>query len=224
MAQTLPGYQLIDLDRWPRREHFQYYRDTIKCSYSLTARLDVTELVQYAKERGLRFYGCFLYAVSRAVNEQEEMRMMLDQTGAPGLWDEVHPNFTVFHPDDHTFSDLWTEYHRDFGAFYQDFVQTVERYGASHGVKGRPGQPANFFCISCVPWMDYTGFSSQSVGEPALFPILTFGRYTRTEGRDTLPLTLTISHASADGYHAAQFFQSLQALLTAFPRLAEQNK
>ncbi len=219
MDQQLPQYRKIDLERWPRREHFQYYRNIVRCGYSLTAKICVTQAVSFAREQGLRFYGCFLYAAARAVNGLDEMKMMLTPEGGPGVWEQVHPSFTVFHQDDQTFSDLWTGYHPDFWTFYREFEETLERYGNNHGVKARPDQPANFFCVSCVPWLDYTGFATQSVGDPALFPILTFGKYTQVEGECTLPVTLTISHASADGYHACQFFQKLQEQLDGLGRM-----
>ena len=211
-----PRYHLLDPETWPRREHYRYYRQFLKCGYSLTARLDVTEAAAYARRNGKRFYGCFLYAAAKAVNSMDEMKMMTAPDGAPGVWEEVHLNFTVFHEDDKTFTDLWTAYRPDFANFYQEWDRVTAEYGGVHGVKGRPGQPANFFCISCVPWLDYTGYNTYTPGEPALFPILTFGRYTESAGRLTLPATVTIAHAAADGYHTAQLFQRLQAELDAF--------
>ncbi|WP_241977535.1 CatA-like O-acetyltransferase [Cryobacterium sp. TMS1-13-1] len=35
----------IDLDKWPRREHFEHYLTRVECSYAITAELDVTEMV-----------------------------------------------------------------------------------------------------------------------------------------------------------------------------------
>lgn len=220
MENQWPQYRAIDLDAWPRREHFQYYRSSVRCGYSLTTRIDAGPAVRLARSRRLRFYGCFLYAIARTVNEIDEMKMMLTPDGLPGVWEQVHPNFTVFHEDDKTFSDLWTEYHRDFSKFYGGFESVLQQYGENHGVKGRPGQPANFFCTSCVPWMDYTGFATQSMGDPALFPIVTFGRYREENGACPLPVTLTISHAAADGYHASQFFLRLQKTLDQFSQIA----
>lgn len=221
MENHLPAYRKIDVETWPRREHFQYYRTALPCGYSLTARVDVTEALAFARKTGKRFYGCLLYAAARTVNEMDEMKMMVTPEGDPGIWEAVHPNFTVFHEDDKTFSDLWTEYRPEFPDFYQGFSQTLARYGDCHGIKGRPGQPANFFCISCVPWLDYTGYATHTAGAPALFPILTFGRYTQAEGRSTLPVTLTIAHAAADGYHVGVFFQKLEERLQAFREMED---
>lgn len=210
------SYKLIDLECWPRREHFQYYREKLKCSYSLTGRVDVTALVNYAREKELKTFPCLMYAVCRSVNELDEMKMMVTPEGMPGIWEEVHPNFTVFHPEDETFTDLWMEYHPSLPDFYGSFQETIAQFGDCRGIKGRPGQPPNFFCVSCVPWMDYAGYASYSVGEPALFPIVTFGKYTLSDGRYTMPVTVTISHAAADGYHTCKLFHKLQEILDEF--------
>lgn len=214
-----PAYRTIELETWPRREHFRYYREAVVCGYSLTSRVDVTETLAYARRTGRRFYGCFLFALSQAVNGMDEMKLMLTPDGAPGIWEVVHPSFTVFHEDDKTFSDLWTAYDPDFPVFYEEFARVLAQYGDCHGIKGRPGQPANFFCASCVPWMDYTGYATHTAGAPALFPIFTFGRYTQTGNRFTLPVTLTIGHAAADGYHASLLFRRLEESLRAFGAL-----
>jgi chloramphenicol O-acetyltransferase type A len=35
----------IDVSHWPRREHFEHYRDRAPCTYAMTIDVDVTELV-----------------------------------------------------------------------------------------------------------------------------------------------------------------------------------
>ena len=97
------------------------------------------------------------------------------------------------------------------------FINDMETYKDVKGPKGKEGQPPNFFCISCVPWMDFTGYSTWvPTGRPNLFPIITFGKYVEEEGRRRLSAALTISHASADGYHASMFFERLQEVLDEF--------
>lgn len=40
--------------------------------------------------------------------------------------------------------------------------------------------------------------------------MITFGKYEKIDGCFVLPLTIQISHAIADGYHVALFFEKLQ--------------
>lgn len=207
-------FNYIDLDNWERREHFEYYRTKIRCGYSCTVQLDVTSFLKKTKLKNLKFYPSFVYCVAKIVNSMKEFRMAVDEEGRPGYYDVSNPNMTIFHKENNTFSDMWTEYYPIFDEFYKSTVNNMNKYGTVLGIKARKEQPANFFCISCVPWLSYTSYNTNVPGgEPNLFPIITFGRYTDCNGKYTMPFTLNISHAAADGYHSSKFINDLQELL-----------
>ena len=204
----------IDLTSWPRREHFHYYRNILPCGDSVTVPLDVTALWDQCREKDLKFYPAFIWCVSHTILAHPAFRMGVDAQGNPGTHDVLHPNYTVFHEDDHTFSDLWTEHDEDFSLFYENFLADLAQYGGNHGMKAKPNQPANFYCISCVPWLDFTGYASTVPGgSPQLFPVMTYGKFTVKDGRRTMPLAINIAHAAADGWHTAQFIQDLQTCI-----------
>lgn len=207
-------FQLINQEEWSRKDHFQYYINSLKCGYTVTVRMDVTNLYRQVKQQHLKFYPAFIYCAAKVVNEKPEFRMGLDDQGNLGYWDIIHPNFTIFHKDDHTFSDIWSYYDPDFAKCYENIVGDMEKYKDQKGPKAKDCQPPNFFCISCVPWMDFTGYSTWvPEGQPNLFPIITFGKYVEENQRMKLSAALTISHAAADGYHTSMFFQRLQEVL-----------
>ncbi|MBQ2412745.1 MAG: hypothetical protein II313_04905, partial [Anaerotignum sp.] len=81
----------------------------------------------------------------------------------------------------------------------------------------RSGRDLERLDASCAPWLDYAAYCPVNYGgSPNLFPIITFGKYTEENGRFTMPLTLTISHACMDGYHLSVFFNGLQEKLDQF--------
>ena len=208
----------IDLSPWPRREHFHYYRNILPCGYSVTVQLDLTRFQAMLRDQGLKFYPSFIWCVSHTILSHPAFRMGVDQEGNPGTHDVLHPNYTIFHPDDHTFSDLWTEHSEDFSQFYRNFQADQAAYGDNHGIKAKPGQPANFYCISCAPWLDFTGYASTvSGGQPNLFPVITCGQMVREGDKVRMAMAINISHAAADGWHTAQFVRDLQALLDTIP-------
>lgn len=207
-------FNYIDLKNWERLEHFNYYRNIIKCGYSCTVQLDVTNLLNQVNEKGLRFYPVFVYCVAKIVNSMKEFRMAIDSEGNPGYYDVSNPNLTIFHEKTHTFSDMWTEYDPDFNKFYTNTVNNMEKYKDAKGVKARPNQPPNFFCISCVPWLSYSAYNTYvPSGEPNMFPLITFGKYIENNGKLSMPFTINIAHACADGYHTSKFLNDLQSLI-----------
>ena len=81
--------------------------------------------------------------------------MGVDQEGRPGYFDVMHPNFTIFHKDDHTFSDIWSYYDDDFQTCYQNIINDMETYKDVKGPKGKEGQPPKLLLVSpvCHGWI-----------------------------------------------------------------------
>lgn len=210
-------FQVVDVEKWERKEHFKYYTEQIKCGYSITANLDVTLFKELLEKNNLKFYPSFIYCVTYNVNLMPEFRMRLGENNQLIIYDIVHPNYTIFHNDDHTFSDIWSEYTSDFYKFYNNYKDDMERYSNVKGIKAKPTQPKNFYCISCVPWVSFTGYSTYSSGcTPALMPIITYGKYHEENGKWIMPFTVTISHAAADGYHVSKLINSIQMTIDKF--------
>ena len=206
------AFHKIDMDNWERREHYYYYRDFIKTRYNLCGEIDITGLLSQIREKRLHFYLVFLYVVIHTVNEIKELRMCLDEDGALGYWDVCHPSYTIFHKDDLTFSDIWTEYSPDFQTFYERACQDMETFQDVKGIKAKPDTPPNFCPISCIPWISFTGFGSDTYAESnMLYPVILFGKYHENEkGQILLPLSIAVNHMVADGYHTCLFFQKIQ--------------
>ena len=206
-----PKYTMIEENKWARKEHFHYYQEQIPCSHSMTVQVDVTECLSIAHMKKRHFTALLMYAVCKTVNELDCMKMMTAEDGSPGIWKVTNPVFTVFHPDDQTFSDLWMDYLENPVSFCDEYDRVIDAFGDRRGIKGRPGQPENFFCFSCTPWTSFTAYSCQAAGKiPPLFPIIDCGRYEKSDTGYHMPVSLTVSHASMDGYHISLFFRRLQ--------------
>ena len=209
------GYKMsfikIDMETWPRKEHYQYYTTQLKTSYQVNVNLDVTELRQFCKERKLRFYPMMIYYIMKVINEIPAFRMAVNEKGELGYYDVSHPQYTIFHEDDCTFSDIWTYYDDDREKFYRDCVQDMENCKDIKGVKAKAGCPQAFTCISCVPWLHFTGVSHDTPGPgPFYVPVITFGKYEEKTGRYEMPFSVFINHAVADGYHTSMLINRIQ--------------
>lgn len=205
------GFRKVDMEIWPRREHYKYYTEILKIEYNVTADVQVDNLLEFCHRTGHKFYPAFICLVTKTVNSLENFLMFKNPSGELCLWDYRVPSYTIFHDDDKTFSDCLSEYSEDFERLYQSVVDDMNRFKHTKGIKVRPNQPANFFCISCAPWTRFTGFSSRVTnGEPQFFPIITGGKYEQSNGKTLMPVSLMIAHAVCDGYHTGLFFQTLQ--------------
>ena len=62
------NYKKVDFITWPRGDLFQFYMDHMRVVMSLTVDMDVTPLVRFVKQRGMKFVGTtIIYAYLQAV-------------------------------------------------------------------------------------------------------------------------------------------------------------
>ena len=201
-------YKKIDLENWCRKEHYLYYTNSLNVEVNMTANIDVSELLSFCHTNGYKFYPTLIYCVTKVLNRIENFKMFKDKNGDLCVWDSLVPNYTIFHEEDHTFSDCWTDFTDDFDSFYKNITYDMELGKTKRGIKVKSGQPANFYCVSCTPWTAFTAVSSRVVnGGAAFFPIITAGKY---DDNYQMPVNITIAHAVADGYHIGLFFSDLQ--------------
>ena len=121
------NYKVVDKETYYRRGVFRHFTEDCKCSTSVTARVDVTELVRHSKETGTRFYVNFLYILSKVLNSREDYRMgYLWQTDELICYDVINPTQYVFHEDTETCTPVYTEFHEDYDRFYDDALRDIE--------------------------------------------------------------------------------------------------
>lgn len=144
----MQAFKKVDMESWPRREHYRYYTEALKVEFNMTAPVDVQNLLRFCHAHGYKFYAAAIYCVTKALGRIENFRMFKNADGELCVWDKIVPNFTFFHPDDCTFSDCWTDFSEDFPTFYNAITADMQTYKDVKGIKTKPNQPANFYCVS----------------------------------------------------------------------------
>jgi len=206
------NFNPIDVDTWDRKPYFEHYLNNVRCTYSLTANLDITLLLTEIKSRGMKLYPALIHMIAALVNRHIEFRTCFDSGGRIGYWDSMSPGYTIFHDENKSFSSIWTPYNEDFSEFYGRYLEDMERYGSLMQFAAKTNEPPNIFSISSIPWVSFTGFNLNIYNEGTyLLPIFTMGKYFRQDNRIQLPLSAQLHHAVCDGYHAGVLFQELQA-------------
>jgi len=204
-------FNIIDFNTYERAEHYNYYIKFIKSKINMSYNIDITEMLSALKENNLKFYPSFIYVIISAINEVKEMRMAKDKDGNLGYFDRCEPSYTIFHKDDHTFSDIWSYCSDDFYESYKNMTDDMEKYKNVKGVKAKENKPENFIPISCVPWLSFSSCSYDTYSEShLLFPVIVFGKYYEENGKTLIPMTVFVPHAVCDGYHICKFFEKVE--------------
>ncbi|MFD0589487.1 type A chloramphenicol O-acetyltransferase [Paenibacillus sp. GCM10027627] len=203
----------IDMDQWSRKPYFEHYLNRIRCTYSLTANIDITMMRAELKGKGIKLYPALLYMITTVVNRHSEFRTCFDSEGRLGVWDRMSPSFTIFHEEDKSFSSIWTPFSEDFQTFYEGYLQETEKYKNVKQLFPDTNEPPNTFPISGIPWVSFTGFNLNIYTDGTyLLPIFTLGKYYGQDEKTLLPLSAQFHHAVCDGYHAGLLFNELQGM------------
>jgi len=212
------GYRVIDKDKYYRKGVYRHFTEDCKCSVSMTARIDVTGLAAYSKEKGTRFYIDFLYILSKVLNSREDYRMgYIWQTDELICYDEINPTQYVFHEDTETCTPVYTKYSPDYETFYNGALRDVEEAKLTREYRLDPADHPNWFDASYIPWLSYDSLNIELPDGYLYFaPIVNWGRYREENGRLMMPVSVRLNHAIADGYLAANVFRLLQQETDAF--------
>ena len=214
-------YKIIDREHYYRKGVFRHFSEDCKCSVSMTARVDVTELVACSKRTSTKFYLHFLYVLSRVLNSREDYRMgWLWQTEQMICWDVIHPTQYVFHEDTETCTPVYTEYCPDYRRFYAQALADLERGKQSREYGLDAANHPNWFDASYISWLSYDALNIELPDGYLYFsPIVNWGKYREENGRLMMPVSVRLNHAVADGYLVALVFRLLQREMDAFAAL-----
>lgn len=204
-------FKPIDTNSWKRKPYFDHYFNQIRCTYSITVNIDITNVLSFKDRNKVKLYPLLIYVISKAVNKYEEFRTAINDRGEIGVWETLSPCYTVFHKDSESFSNIWTEWNDDLNLFLSNFEQDSKRFGQIDRIDAKPNTPANVFPISSLPWTTFTGFNLNIFADGTyLLPIFTYGKYFKDGNRYLIPLSIQVHHAICDGFHVSRLINEIQ--------------
>lgn len=204
--------QKIDLSTWPRAELFRFFSGVSQPFYSVTFRVDVTNLHAYAKAHGISFYYALGYLVTDAVNAVENFRYTI-RAGEVWLLDERIPSLTDRKPGSEQFHIVTLPKPGTLDEFCR---AAKAKSDAQKTFLDQSGEPDDLIYISCTPWFDLTGCTNErDFDKDDNIPRITWGKYVPENGRETLGMSLEVNHRFIDGYHLGLFYKHLQANIDA---------
>lgn len=212
------NYKIIDKETYYRKGVYRHFTEDCKCSVSMTARIDVTELVKFSKEKGTRFYINFLYLLTKVLNSRDDYKTQyLWQTNELICYDVVNPIQYVFHEDTETCTPVYTTYYENYEEFYKNALADVENAKKTREYMLDPENHPNWFDASYISWLSYDSLNVELPdGYIYLLPIINWGKYREENGRLMMPLTVRMNHAVADGYLVANVYRLLEKEIASF--------
>ena len=212
------NYKVIDKEAYYRKGVYRHFTEDCKCSSSVTARIDVTELVGYSKKTETKFYLNFLYLLSKTLNSRDDYRMDYRYESDELIcYDVINPCHYVFHQDTETCTTVHSVYFEDYGTFYRQALLDLEEARKTRAYEPHNKKYPNWFDASYISWLSYDSLNIELPDGYLYFPpIVNWGRYREENGRLMMPVTVRMNHAVADGYLIANVFRLLEQEIRSF--------
>jgi chloramphenicol O-acetyltransferase type A len=206
------SYHKLDIDNWPRKDHFNFFREFEEPFFGVSVHIDCTGAYARAKETNSSFFLYYLYQSLVAANSVENFRYRI--RGEEVLvFDKVNASSTINRADQ-TFGFSYMDYYDDFDTFVEHAVKEIDRVQNSKGlIPAISGE--NVIHYTALPWIDFTSISharSFSFRSDSC-PKIAFGKMKEVNGRRQMAFSIHAHHALMDGYHVGLFLEKFQELM-----------
>jgi chloramphenicol O-acetyltransferase type A len=204
--------QKINPQTWERAATFNFFRTFTEPFHGVCLRVDCTATHRYAKDHGLSVFLSLIHRALAATGQVENFRTRIVD-GEVWLYQQIHGSSVVDRPNG-TFGFAYYPFHPALDAFVHNAVPVMERVRQRNDLE--PAQAQNLIHFSVLPWFDFSCIShARNFAPDDSVPRITFGKITEAEGRRTMPVSIHVHHALADGLDVAQFVEHFQNFLNA---------
>ena len=202
----------LDLATWPRRTHFDFFRQFDEPFFGLTVRVDATEAYQYCKATGQSFFLYYLHQCLVAVNATAAFRYRVEGERVR-VYEHIHASATIERADG-TFDFSYIPFATDFTTFLRGAQAEIARIQSTTGLHVGVAGP-DVIHFSAVPWLDFTALShARNFKYPDSAPKISVGTLTERDGRLRMPVSIHAHHALLDGREVGEFVRAFETGLT----------
>lgn len=197
----------IDMETYPRRDHFDYFRSLQNPHVGVTVDVDVTDLVRFCRDNGYSLYLSFMHAAALAADGVEQFRQRI-RDGGIVEYSECGTSHTESTGDGrYCYCTLY--HHMPFGEYIEYAENERKLCREQKSIEEDENVEAMYF-ITSLPWLHYSDLSQPTGGRDDSNPRMSWGKYEEDfRGRLMLPVTVLCNHAVVDGINVAEFYQKL---------------
>ena len=202
----------IDLKTWERGPLYELFSSFSEPYHGVCLRVDCTETFRYAKDSRISVFLSLVHRSLIAAHQVENFRTRIVE-GAVWKYTTIHGGSAVGRANG-TIGFGHYPYHPELVPFVREASLELERIRSRNDLERYPGQ--DLIRFSVLPWFDFTSLShARNLDTQDSAPKITFGKITETGGRCTMPVSIHVHHALADGLHVAQFVEQFERYLAA---------
>ncbi len=203
-------FRSIDIEKWERKEQFEFFRDYDNPFFGLTANIEVGTLLAYTRSLGYSFFAAYLYISQLQVNKIKEFRYRIVEDGVVDF-KKISAGSTILKEN-----DIFTFCYFDFVPSFLEFQSHVRKQiGLCSSAQSHLDDHDHDLAMvhySVIPWVHFTGLTHpRKQGTNDSVPKIVFGKYTESDGSIFMPVSVEVHHSLMDGFHVGQYFDGFQS-------------
>ena len=201
----------IDMQTWPRRNHFRLFSAFNHPHFNMCVNVDVTAFQPFVKRNGYSLTVAMVYIIARTANAIPEFRQRIrgDQVVEHEL---VNPGFSILIDED-IFTFCNVAYAEDFSEFARRAAKKIAEVKAQLDLENDP-EKDDMLYMSPIPWVAFTSFNHPMQLHPTdSIPRFAWGKYFKESNTLKMPLSVQGHHAVMDGIHMGRFYETIQDYL-----------
>lgn len=207
----------LDIEHWPRRASFEYFRQLRNPFFNICARVDVSAMLGRVRQMpGITPFIGYHHAALLAAHAVESLRYRLDGSKVRVL-ERLQASTTVLRADQ-SLSFVTLPFDTDlerFAALATPLLDAAKSAPPAAELVSTDDQA--LMHMTTIPWLSFTSFTHpRALDGKDSVPKLAFGRFIQENGKTWMPVGLEVHHALMDGLHVGQFFTEMQAALDAW--------
>lgn len=209
-------YAVIDMENDPRKDQYKLFTSYANPAVGLTAKVDVTDLVRFCKERQFSFYAAMIRVVTLAANRVPELRRRIHEKEVRE-YERCSASVTEMAPSGVYYyctlapQETWEQY-------IPYAIETRGTQRRNPSLREDPDAESMLF-ITCVPTLSFDQLVLPYDASVISNPEISWGKYEEDwHGRLMMPLSILCHHALADGVHIAAFYKNVEEELKKLPQ------
>ena len=216
---------IINYSTWERRSNFEFFKNFINPSWSVTCDVECTAAFESSKKEGRSFFLKYLYAILRAATEIPELRYRIEKNENGEEIIVLYKNVSVITPinvgENGRFHSVNIPYNKDFGKFCKKASEIIEKiptetdpYAAENQVNGSKHKFMDMILVAANPGLNFSSMTcTQSGPHGSEKPLINVGKAVKKDGKIYIPVFISVHHGLCDGYHVTKFYQKTEEYL-----------
>lgn len=209
-----PMARYLEIEKWHRRQHFEFFKSFDNPFFNICANVDVTSLLNLVHaSKSISFFISYHFLSMKAANEVEPFRYRL-RGDSVLIHERIHAGTTLLLADE-SFTFVYFDYTEDFEVFHTRAKASIASAQVGKSRLDERAEEDDLIHHSVVPWITFNSIShARNWGRTDSIPKIAFGKYRQDGDRIVMPISVEVHHALMDGLHVGRYFERLESYLS----------